>query len=132
MTGNRQQFGLRPVPQPEAAEEEQPEFEIAETPSPAEHPSTLFERLRARESRPPATALEFRQIEQGLRQRVRRRHEGIRLPWRQLVLLPAVFLGLLSFFQPQPVNRTFQWLLYGLIAISMAVSIFWGRWRPRE
>ncbi|HVZ91351.1 MAG TPA: hypothetical protein VG843_06850 [Rhizomicrobium sp.] len=93
---------------------------------------TLFEALRDRDSGPPRAAVEFHHVEQQLRERVKRRHERFRVPWRRLALLPPVLLGALVLFVPGYADRTEQWLLYGMIAVSLCVSFYWGRWRAGD
>jgi hypothetical protein len=98
----------------------------------APDPKKLFAALRERDAGPPRAAVEFHLVEQQLRERAKRRQERFRVPWRRLVLLPPVLLGALVPFVPGYADRTEQWLLYAMIAVSLGVSFYWGRWRAGD
>ena len=59
------------------------------------------------------------------------RHERFEVRWQRLVLVPPILLGAFAIFQVGPLPRAFEWLLYALIAVSIGISIKWGRWTPK-
>lgn len=127
-------FGRRVIAQthPDDGPAEADEDILAPVEIAAPDPKSLFAALRAREAGPPREAIEFHLVEQQLRERVKRRHERFRVPWRRLALLPPVLLGALALLVPGYADRTEQWLLYGMIAVSLGVSFYWGRWRAGD
>jgi hypothetical protein len=43
------------------------------------------------------------------------------IPWKQLCLMASICFGIASFVLPDDVNRSVNWLLYGLTAVSFCV-----------
>ena len=46
-----------------------------------------------------------------------------KLPWRQLSLMASLCFGIASFVLPDSINDELDWLLYGLMAMSMYVGL---------
>ncbi|MCP5410874.1 MAG: hypothetical protein H6924_01805 [Alphaproteobacteria bacterium] len=51
------------------------------------------------------------------------RRGGGMIPWRQMSLMASLCFGIASFVLPDDVNRTVNWLLYGLMAVSFIAGI---------
>jgi hypothetical protein len=49
----------------------------------------------------------------------RRRERLARVPWRQLSLMASLCFGIASFVLPDSVNDSVQWLLWGLMGLSL-------------
>jgi hypothetical protein len=49
------------------------------------------------------------------------------IPWKQLCLMASICFGIASFVLPDDVNRSINWLLYGLTAMS-----FWVWFKGRR
>jgi hypothetical protein len=67
-------------------------------------------------------ALEARSLEDELREWKQARRKSFRLPWRQISFMASVCFGVGSLVLPDSVNRTIQWLLLALGALSLTAG----------
>jgi hypothetical protein len=75
-------------------------------------------------------ATEERSLDDELHEWRQARRKNFRLPWRQISLMASVCFGIGSLVLPDSINRTVQWLLMALAALSLITSFSTHRKPP--
>jgi hypothetical protein len=106
---NQRPFGRRIAQQPRFRQTKN-EIEAAASTVTAESTST---------SPPSSIDMAASSDDDELREWVKARKQGFRIPWRQISLMASLCFGIASLVLPNSVNDDAQWLLYALAAASL-------------
>jgi hypothetical protein len=120
---NSRSFGRRAGPQPRLAKAD---VEVPTRGAIVSRGEACIERPQ-----PPPTEPQTPSLDEELREWKQARKSGFRIPWRQLSLMASLCFGMASLVLPASVNDNVQWLLYGLMAVSLYTG-FSGRFRKAK
>jgi hypothetical protein len=113
---NQRPFGRRSVPQ------QQPLRATPTRVSPMPDPKPIFSGVSADQSSPYGDIAFARGNDQppDWEQSTKWR---LKMPWRQLALMASLCFGIASFVLPDSLNDQLQWVLYGLMAMSLCAAL---------
>ena len=114
---NQITFGRRNIPQKQA-----PHATEKLDPVPPSVKSVLRE-VPADQSLVPHSGLVSQHVDDDLRESKQAHKEQSKIPWRQLSLMASLCFGIASFVLPDSVNENLDWLLYGLMAVTLYTGL---------
>jgi hypothetical protein len=62
-------------------------------------------------------------VDDDLREWKQARKQRSKLPWRQLSLMASLCFGIASLVLPDSINENLDWLLYGLMAVTLYTGL---------
>lgn len=71
----------------------------------------------------PHSGLDLQHVDDDLREWEQARKQRSKIPWRQLSLMASLCFGIASFVLPDSVNENLDWLLYGLMAVTLYTGL---------
>lgn len=71
----------------------------------------------------PHSSLDSQHIDDDLQEWKQARKQRFTIPWRQLSLMASLCFGIASFALPDSINENLDWLLYGLMAVTLYTGL---------
>jgi len=71
----------------------------------------------------PHSSLDSQHIDDDLQEWKQARKQRFKIPWRQLSLMASLCFGIASFVLPDSINENLDWLLYGLMAVTLYTGL---------
>ena len=71
----------------------------------------------------PHSGLVSQHVDDDLQEWKQARKQRSKIPWRQLSLMASLCFGIASFVLPDSVNENLDWLLYGLMAVTLYTGL---------
>jgi hypothetical protein len=90
---------------------------------PASDTNSIVTHVSADQSALSHKETNFPDLDNEPREREQPKNPQYKLPWRQLALMASLCFGIASFVLPDSVSDELDWLLYGLMAMSMYVGL---------
>src|SRR5512135_962047 len=85
--------------------------------------TSVFPEISVDQSSVANSELVSSHIDDDLREWKQARKQRSKIPWRQLSLMASLCFGIASFVLPDSVNENLDWLLYGLMAVTLYAGL---------